>query len=85
MNLGAVQQLPALNSFYNRPDDREPRIDALGAFLAEQPRDGELIVLVTHYVTIAAMTGEGVSAGEGMVLQLKEGSPRTVGRLPFDQ
>ena len=46
MNLGAVQPLPALNSF-------------------------------------AAMTGEGVSSGEGMVLQLKNGSLKVVGRLDF--
>jgi len=84
MNLGTVQQLPALNSFFSRPADREARIAALKAFLAEQPRDGRPIILITHYVTIAAMTGEGVSAGEGMVLQLKNGSPKVVGRLDFD-
>jgi phosphohistidine phosphatase SixA len=84
MNIGAVQQLPALNSFFSRPDDREPRIAALKAFLAEQPRDGRPIILITHYVTIAALTGEGVSSGEGMVLQLKNGSPKVVGRLDFD-
>jgi broad specificity phosphatase PhoE len=85
MNLGTVQPLPALNSFFSRPDDRERRIDALKAFLAEQPRDGGTIILVTHYVTIAAMTGKGVSSGEGVVLQLKNGSPQVVGRLNFDQ
>lgn len=84
MNLGTVQQLPALNSFFSRPADREARIVALKAFLAEQPRDGRPIILITHYVTITAMTGEGVSAGEGMVLQLKNGSPKVVGRLDFD-
>ena len=84
MNLGTVQQLPALNSFFSRPADREARIAALKAFLAEQPRDGRPIILITHYVTIAAMTGEGVSSGEGMVLQLKNGSPKVVGRLDFD-
>jgi broad specificity phosphatase PhoE len=85
MNLGTVQPLPALNSFFSRPDDRERRIDALKAFLAKQPRDGEPIILVTHYVTIAAMTGEGVSSGEGVVLQLKNGPPKVVGRLNFEQ
>jgi phosphohistidine phosphatase SixA len=85
MKLGDVQPLPALNSFFGRPDDRERRIDALKAFLAKQPRDGEPIILVTHYVTIAAMTGEGVSSGEGVVLQLKNGPPQVVGRLNFEQ
>jgi phosphohistidine phosphatase SixA len=85
MNLGAVQPLPALNSFFSRPEDREVRIAALKAFLAEQPRDGRPIILITHYVTIAAMTGEGVSSGEGVVLQLEDGSPKVVGRLNFDR
>ena len=85
MNLGDVQPLPALNSFFSRPDDREPRIDALKTFLAKQPRDGGPIIMVTHYVTIAAMTGEGVSSGEGVVLQLKTGSLKVVGRLNFNQ
>jgi len=84
MDIGAVQPLPALNSFYNRPEDRTRRIDALNAFLTEQPRDGELIILITHYVTIAAMTGEGVSSGEGVVLQWNNDSPKVVGRLDFD-
>jgi phosphohistidine phosphatase SixA len=84
MNLGAVQPLPALNSFFSRPADRDARIAALKAFLAEQPRDGRPIILITHYVTIAAMTGEGVSSGAGVVLQLKDGSPSVVGRLDFD-
>jgi len=84
MNLGTVQQLPALNSFFSRPDDREPRLAALKAFLAEQPHDGRPIILITHYVTIEAMTGEGVSSGEGLVLQLNNGSPKVAGRLDFD-
>ena len=85
MKLGAVQPLPALNSFFSRPDDRERRIDALKAFLAKQPRDGGPIILITHYVTIAAMSGEGVSSGEGVVLRVKNGPPQVVGRLNFDQ
>lgn len=84
MNLGAVQPLPALNSFFSRPEDREARLAALKAFLAQQPRDGRPIILISHYVTIAAMTGEGVSSGEGVVLQLKKGPPKVVGRLNFD-
>jgi hypothetical protein len=83
MDVGTVRPLPALNSFFNRPEDRGGRIEALGTFLAEQPRDGPLIIMVTHYVTIAAMSGEGVSSGEGVLLRLTENGPRLVGRWPF--
>jgi broad specificity phosphatase PhoE len=85
IGLGPVAELPALNSYFDRPQDREPNLAALRAFLAEQPEDGPLIVLVTHFVTISAITGQGVSSGEGMLARLKgDGSVEVLGRLDFD-
>ena len=85
MHLGPVNQLPALNSFYDRIQDREPNIETLKDFISRQPTDGELIVFVTHFVTIAAMTGESVSSGMGVLLELKEDAPyRVVGKLTFE-
>ena len=78
LKLGPVTELPALNSFFERPQDREPNLAALRAFLAQQPTDGPLIVLVTHFVTIAGITGEGVASGQGVVLKLQ-----SVGRAEF--
>lgn len=72
MGLGKVRELPALNSFFSRPQDRTARLSALRRFLANQPQDGELIVLVTHFVTISAVTGASVSSGEGVLTQLKD-------------
>ena len=84
MDLGTVVELPALNSFYQRPQDREPNLSALRSFLAEQPAKGELIVLVTHFVTISGITGEGVSSGDGVVLRLTgDGGYEVVGRMGF--
>ena len=84
MGLGPVAELPALNSFYERPRDREPNLAALRSFLAKQPADGPLIVLVTHFVTISAITDEGVSSGEGVVMRLKDaGGTEVLGRLDF--
>lgn len=86
LDLGPVTPLPALNSFFQRPEDREPNLAALRRFLADQPRDGELVVLVTHFVTIAGITGEGVGSGQGVVLDLGTGAPYpAVGRLSFDR
>ena len=85
MEIGPVAELPALNSFFERPRDREPNLAALRAFLAGQPADGPLIVLVTHFVTISAITGEAVSPGEGVVARLTGGGGVAVlGRLDFD-
>jgi phosphohistidine phosphatase SixA len=85
IQLGSVEELPALNSFFERPREREPNISALKNFISRQPMDGELIVFVTHFVTIGAMTGESVSSGTGVLLELKEDTPyEVVGRLTFE-
>jgi len=84
MDLGPVEELAALNSFYERPQDREPNLSALRTFLSKQPRNSHLIVLVTHYVTIAGLTGEAVSSGEGVLLKLAgDGGVTVVRRLNF--
>ena len=82
LGLGPVTELPALNSFYERPQDREPNIRALMSFIANLPANGELIILVTHFVTILEISEEGVSSGEGVVLKLKgQGAYDVLGRL----
>jgi broad specificity phosphatase PhoE len=68
MAVGPVTPLPALNSFFEHPQDREPNLAALQAFLADQPRSGELLILVTHQVTISAITGEFMPSGQGVLL-----------------
>jgi hypothetical protein len=84
LGLGPVTELPALDSFYGRPQNREPDIKALRSFIATLPTDGELIIFVTHFVTILEFTGEGVSPGEGIVLKIKEGGAFDVlGSLSF--
>ena len=84
LNLGPVQELAALNSFYERTQDRGPNLRALNDFISQQPVKGELIVLVTHFVTIAGIAGTGVSSGEGALLALQEDATYTVvGRPDF--
>jgi phosphohistidine phosphatase SixA len=84
LNLGVVQELRALNSFYERIQDRESNLRALNAFIARQPVQGNLIILVTHFVTIGAMTGKSVSSGEGVLLKIHgDGSYSVVDHLDF--
>ena len=86
IDLGPVQELAALNSFYEKTEDREPNLKALNQFISQQPVDGKLIILVTHFVTIGAIAGTSVSSGEGVVLELQKNMPHTVvGRLNFGQ
>jgi len=84
LNLGTVEELPALNSFYEFRQDREPNIKALRSFIANLPANGDLIIMITHFVTILEITREGVSSGEGVVLKLKgQGVYDVLGRLRF--
>jgi broad specificity phosphatase PhoE len=70
LNLGPVAELPALNSFFDRAEDRDERIAALRRFLAGLPLDGEPVVLVTHQVTITAVSGVFPGSGTGVILRL---------------
>jgi len=86
LNLGPVKPLPALNSFFERTQDRVGSLIALNAFFARQPADGPLIILVTHFVNIEAVAGISVGSGEGVLLQLQAGAaPRVIGRVDFKQ
>jgi phosphohistidine phosphatase SixA len=84
LEMGSVAELPALNSFYELAQDREPNLKALRKFIADQPSTGVLVILVTHLVTISAIADAGVSSGEGVLLKLNEDAPyEIVGRLNF--
>ena len=84
MAMGPVVEMPALNSFYELAQNREPNLKALRNFFAEQPSDGDLVILVTHFVTISAIADEAVSSGEGVLLKLNEDAPyEIVGRINF--
>lgn len=74
-----------LNSFHGRSELAEPTLAGLKAFLAQQPADGDLILLLTHYVNISGIASIGVLSGEGVVLELAgDGGYKVLGRLRFD-
>lgn len=85
LGLGPVRELPALNSFYGRAQDRDANLAALRDFLAALPRDGPPVVLVTHQFTITAFTGQGMVSGGGTVFELNgSGAPRALGVVAAD-
>lgn len=82
LDLGAVEELLALNSFFRRPQDRDRQLAALRAFLAKLPVDGVPVILVTHQVTISALTGHGAASGGGVILVLDgTADPRVLGAI----
>lgn len=55
LGLGKVTPLPALNSFFGRPELEKPQMRALRQWLSRQKLDVPL-VLVTHQVNITALS-----------------------------
>lgn len=82
LGLGPVSELPALNSFFGRPDKREGNLEGVRKFLAALPADGPLVILVTHQVTVTGITGVYPESGGGAILELNGTQmPRIVGEF----
>jgi phosphohistidine phosphatase SixA len=69
MNLGPVTPLPALNSFFERPGDRESNLSTIRDFIRDHTKPGELIIMVTHQVTISGITGKWTDSGHGKLIR----------------
>lgn len=69
LDLGPVREMPALNSFFSRQEEEKDRITQLRQFLADLPREGKPVVLVTHQVTVTALTGVFPASGEAVLLR----------------
>jgi phosphohistidine phosphatase SixA len=81
LDLGTVQPLPALNSFFGRTDRRLPQTQVLREWIAS--RDLKVpTVLVTHQVNITALTGVYPDSGELVVLRrADDGALSVVGTI----
>lgn len=66
LGLGLVRDLPALNSFFEHPGRAPRQTAALRATLAGLPA-GQRVLLVSHYVNIADLTGQTTASGEILV------------------
>ncbi|HRF11719.1 MAG: histidine phosphatase family protein [Candidatus Accumulibacter phosphatis] len=85
LDLGPVEPLPALNSFFERQDDRQRILDGLRAFLARLPIDGQPVILVTHQVVVNAFTEATPPAGGGSIFQINgSGAPKWLGTIPIE-
>ena len=81
MDIGAVENLPALNSFFGNQSRRGPQTEAVETYL--KGRAPGPLVLVTHQVNITALTEVFPQSGEIIVIRPKKDSRVTVlGRLP---
>ena len=81
LELGPVQPLPSLDSFFSQRERGTAQTAALREFLS-QPYEGPTRVLVTHQVNITALTGIMPGSGEMVVVQpTSDGDMRVMGQL----
>ncbi|QCN97168.1 histidine phosphatase family protein (plasmid) [Azospirillum argentinense] len=85
LEIGPVQELPVLNSFFDRREEQEAQIASLRRFLAGLPADGAPVVLVTHQVVVTALTGVFPASGEAVLLRANgTGDPAIEGRITVE-
>lgn len=68
LDLGEVTEFAALNSFFADRSKRGEQTETVRTFLAARP--GERLMLVTHQVNIAALTGRRTRSGEVIVIDV---------------
>jgi phosphohistidine phosphatase SixA len=84
LGFGAVEELPSLNSFYQRYARRDAQTDALEEWIAERNLDGPH-VLVTHQVNISALTDVYPREGSLVVVRrAANGALSVVGTIDAD-
>lgn len=82
LGLGPVTPLPALDSFFQAPERRDPQLAALADWLAAARPEG-VHVLVTHQVVISGVTGGWAASGATVVARPRsDGGVEVIGSIP---
>src|SRR6056297_4084712 len=66
LDMGEVREFPPINSHFAGRGDRAAQRQATLEAITEQP-EGARLLLVSHFVNINALTGQGASSGEIIV------------------
>ena len=78
MNLGEITVEPGLNSFFQGIVPKEKTLSILRKRLESVEEKQDLVLMVTHQVTITAVTGITVSSGGAVAFNTKSGESREV-------
>jgi phosphohistidine phosphatase SixA len=84
LNLGKVRLNPNLDSLFQEADaTNHPQTSKVRQQIINHRNKAGLLVLVGHYVNIAALTGVGVDSGEGVLVRAdNKGVIKVVGATP---
>ena len=78
MNLGEITVEPGLNSFFQGIVPKDKTLDRLRKRLESVEANQKLVLMITHQVTITAVTGITVSSGGAVAFNTKSGESREV-------
>ena len=78
MNLGEITVEPGLNSFFQGIVPKDKTLSILRKRLKSVEAKQELVLMITHQVTITAVTGITVSSGGAVAFNTKSGESREV-------
>ncbi len=78
LELGPVVEAPALNSFFRDFSTRERQTAEARALIAET---GGRLMLVTHQVNIAALSGQSTRSGEVLVIRPTDTGAEVLGKI----
>ena len=78
MNLGEITVEPGLNSFFQGIVPKDKTLDRLRKRLESVEAKQKLVLMITHKVTITAVTGITVSSGGAVAFNTKSGESREV-------
>ena len=78
MNLGEITVEQGLNSFFQGIVPKDKTLDRLRKRLESVEAKQELVLMITHQVTITAVTGITVSSGGAVAFNTKSGESREV-------
>ena len=78
MNLGEITVEPGLNSFFQGIVPKDKTLSILRKRLESVEEKKGLVLMITHQVTITAVTGITVSSGGAVAFNTKSGESREV-------
>ena len=78
MNLGEITVEPGLNSFFQGIVPKDKTLDRLRKRLESVEAKQKLVLMITHQVTITAVTGITVLSGGAVAFNTKSGESREV-------
>ncbi|MCU0548124.1 MAG: histidine phosphatase family protein [Leptolyngbya sp. Prado105] len=72
LNLGKVEQLTALNSFFKNPQTASRQTEELRQFMLKHKAEKKVVVMVTHQVNMTAIADKIPDQGDAIILQLND-------------